>query len=323
MYFIGERKTMANRGKQPTKDVPSKLGQILTAVQKSPIYPTLKTLGYWEQYTEREQESIYLNAKNLLPSGIWGTDTDDGSVYSEEEQSQIIKNLADRWFVGNHEILSLEKVCQMFFEFWQYDGRVEPTKFKYRFNKHKLYGLPNGAKNVDEEILYFVAPFTDFSVKELIEIAEEDKRKLLAPAPRNTGFYRPNFGIDRNNTHMAINDSTAQYNLVETTQKPTRERIVTPLTDFSARDNTFVRETAVGKGATMLADDSELIKLIQNKIYEEGIKAFLNAGMSRDEVSAILGGQEPKLSSGYRLAEALEMPLEEILELASRTWNNN
>jgi hypothetical protein len=132
---------MANRGKPPTHNIPSKIGEILAAIQNQPIYPSLKPVGYWEQYSKAEQDNIYKDTKNILPSAVWANDPDTGAQYSVEDQKQIIADLSKRWIVGVHETLSLDKVCRMFSDFWQYDDRVEPTKFKYLFLKHKHLSL--------------------------------------------------------------------------------------------------------------------------------------------------------------------------------------
>jgi hypothetical protein len=97
---------------------------------------------------------------------------------------------------------------------------------------------------------------------------------------------------------------------------------LTPLTQTHSDDHTK-SQTAVNKGTTMLSEDSKLIKMIQDKIFEDGAKTFVNAGISREELSSILQGKEPKISSGVKLSEVLGIPLEKVLELASRTWNNH
>jgi hypothetical protein len=317
VFHCSEKKSMANRGKPPTDEIPSRLGQILTDVQSKPIYPSLKTAEYWGQYSEQQQDNIYRNAKNILPAGVWAIDTETGTTYTEEQQQQIIAELSKQWFVGVHETLSLDKLCQMFFDFWQYDERVEPGKFKFAFLKHRLYGNTNGIKNIKPEVLYFIAPFTPYSVNELIAIANDDKIKLSSQRStptRSTNPYRPNFGTN--------NNQSSQYQHLDNNNQQPKTPIVLPWTQIADNDNT-VTQANVNKGNTMLADDHELIKIIQNKLIEEGGTIFLNAGISREELSAIINGNEPKLSSGYRLAEALGIPLETILELASRTWNNN
>jgi len=315
---------MANRGKAPTNNIPSKLGEILTLIQSKPKYPTLQHAEYWEQYSEEERNNIYKDSKNLLPSGVWTFDSDTGTPYTAEEQQKIIAELTKRWFVGAYDTLSLDKVSQMFYDFWQYDERLVPTKFKYLFLKHKFYGLPQGTKNINKMVLYLVAPFTDYSFNELIQVASDDKMKLSSQ-PRSKTPYRPNFyqpeQYQQNNT-VVSQQLSSKYQPLETPQKTDKTSMFQPLTQTQSRDHTMSQAT-VNQGNTMLADDSELIKIIQEKIFEEGARAFTNAGISREELSAILNGQEPKLSSGYKLADALGIEIDDLLELASRTWNNS